>query len=60
MSILEVEKMELIWADLRDHVYALEIPKEHKQILDSRRERVSSGNASIQDWDQVKYSLGKL
>lgn len=68
MSILEVKKMslcekfqimELIWADLRDHVDALDIPKEHKQILDSRRGRVSSGKASIQDWDQEKHSIGK-
>lgn len=68
MSISEVNNlslrekfqvMELIWADLRDHVDKLDIPTAHKQLLDSRQERVTSGMASIQDWDQVKHSIGK-
>ncbi|NOX99439.1 MAG: acyl-protein synthetase, partial [Verrucomicrobia bacterium] len=40
--------MELIWDDLRKHVDTLEMPTAHKQLLDSRQERVSSGKATIQ------------
>ncbi len=68
MSITEVQNlslrekfqvMELIWADLRNHVDSLDMPTAHKQLLDSRQERVSSGKATIQDWEQVKDSIGK-
>lgn len=68
MSIAEVNKltlreklqfMEAIWNDLREHVDALDAPKAHRELLDSRRERVASGSASIRDWDQVKHTIGR-
>jgi len=68
MSIAEVHKltlreklqfMEAIWLDLRDHVDGLDVPKAHRDLLDSRRERVASGKASIHDWDQAKHNIGK-
>ena len=68
MSIAEVKKltlrekiqiMEAIWIDLRQHVDGLDAPKEHRDLLDSRRNRVAAGQASIRDWDEVKHSVGK-
>lgn len=68
MSIAEVQKlplreklqiMEAIWLDLRQHVENLDAPKAHRDLLDSRRERVASGKVSIRDWDQVKHTIGR-
>ena len=68
MSISELNKlslreklriMEAIWIDLREHVDGLDAPVEHREILDNRRERVSSGEAKIRDWDEVKQSIGR-
>jgi hypothetical protein len=68
MSIAEVNKltlreklqiMEAIWVDLRQHVDVLDAPKEHRDLLDSRRGRVDSGQAALHDWDQVKHTIGR-
>ena len=68
MSIAEVNKltlreklqiMEAIWIDLRQHVDALDAPQEHRDLLDSRRNRVASGHAALHDWDQVKHTIGR-
>jgi hypothetical protein len=67
MSIAEIVKlplreklqiMEAIWEDLRDHADRFEVPLEHRALLDSRRERVATGIASLRDWDTVKHSIG--
>ena len=68
MSIAEVSKlplreklqiMETIWLDLRQRVEELEAPDEHRRLLDSRRQRVASGETSLRDWDHVKDSIGR-
>ena len=68
MSIAEVNNltlreklqiMEAIWIDLRQHVDALDAPQEHRDLLDSRRDRVASSQAALYDWDQVKHTIGK-
>ena len=68
MSIAELNKlplrekfriMEEIWIDLREHVDGLDAPAEHREILDNRKNRVSSGEAKIRDWDEVKQSIGR-
>ncbi len=68
MSIAEVHKlplreklqiMEAIWLDLRQHVDGLDAPQSHRKLLDSRRQRALSGEASIRDWDQVKQTIGR-
>ena len=55
----KLQIMEAIWLDLREHVDACPIPPEHRALLDSRRERVKSGEAFIRDWDEVKNSIGR-
>ena len=68
MTVAEVKKMSLkdklqimeaIWQDLRDHVDECPISPQTREMLDSRRERVASGEASLQDWDTVKHSIGR-
>jgi hypothetical protein len=68
MSIVEVRKlslrekleiMEEICNDLRQRVETLDVPVVHRELLDSRRRRVASGEATIRDWDQVKNTIGR-
>ncbi len=52
--------MELLWADMRSSVDSAGTPKEHQELLDSRRSRVSRGEASLMDWDRVKNTIGQV
>lgn len=51
--------METIWEDMRERLDISDIPQSHKDLLDSRRERVASGESKILDWDSVKSSIGR-
>lgn len=55
----KLQVMEAIWEELRGHVDVMDVPVEHQQILNTRRARVDSGDATLLDWDQVKHSLGR-
>ena len=60
LSLIEkFQIMEAIWADLREHVDSSPVPQAHKDLLDARRLRVETGEASIRDWDVVKNLIGK-
>lgn len=60
MSVEEkVQIMETIWEDMRDRFERSDIPQSHKDLLDLRRERASSGESKILDWDTVKSSIGR-
>lgn len=51
--------MEDLWEDLRERFEEAEIPQEHKDLLDQRRERVRNGEAKVFDWDAVKATIGR-
>lgn len=55
----KLQILELIWDDLRRHVEKVDAPKRHQEILDSRQQRVDSGEATLQDWDTVKHRIGR-
>ena len=55
----KLEIMEMIWEDLRRNVDRMEVPAEHQQLLDARRERVATGASALHDWDAVKHTLGR-
>jgi hypothetical protein len=60
VSLREKLKIEeAIWHDLRDHAENLEIPPSHRELLDRRCNRVSSGQSMLRDWDQVKPMIGR-
>jgi len=68
MSIAEIrrlplrEKLQILeefGEDLRPHVKMSEVPLEHREILDARRGRVTSGQSNLRNWDEVKHSIGK-
>jgi len=67
MSITEISSlpmrekfqiMEMIWDEMRVSLESAEAPRNHRDILDSRRARVDNGDSSLLDWDRVKDSLG--
>lgn len=51
--------MAAIGEDLRGRVESVGISQEQKNLLDTRRKRVASGEAKILDWDQVKHSIAR-
>lgn len=51
--------METIWQDLRERFERMEVPQEHKDLLDQRRTRVREGAAQLLDWESVKGTIGK-
>lgn len=51
--------MELLWNDMRSSVESAGTPEEHKELLDSRRKRVTDGDVSLMDWDRVKNAIGR-
>lgn len=55
----KLEIMEAIWENFRERFETLEIPAEHRDLLDSRRDRVESGEVKLLDWDEVKSALGR-
>jgi len=55
----KLQIMEEIWEDLRPHAKNSEVPLEHREILDDRRERVASGQSNLRNWDEVKHSIGE-
>ena len=55
----KLQVMEAIWEDLRGRVDVIDVPEEHRQILDDRRARVESGESMVLPWDRVKHSFGQ-
>ncbi len=55
----KVQIMEVLWNDLRERFERAEIPASVKRLLDERRERVSSGQSQLLDWDSIKGTLGR-
>jgi putative addiction module component (TIGR02574 family) len=50
--------METLWAELGSRVEEMEVPPEHKALLDQRLERIESGESKIHNWDDVKHTIG--
>jgi len=55
----KLQVMEVIWEDLRGRIDVIDVPDEHRRILDDRRARVESGESAVLSWDRVKHSLGR-
>lgn len=55
----KLQVMEVIWEDLRGRIDVIDVPDEHRRILDDRRARVESGESEVLSWDRVKHSLGR-
>jgi putative addiction module component (TIGR02574 family) len=55
----KLQVMEAIWEDLRGRIDVIDVPDEHRRILDDRRARVESGESAVLPWDRVKHSFGQ-
>jgi putative addiction module component (TIGR02574 family) len=55
----KLQVMEAIWEDLRGRIDVIDVPDEHRRILDDRRARVKSGESAVLPWDRVKHSFGQ-
>lgn len=50
--------METLWAELGAHIGEIDVPPEHKALLDQRLARIESGESKIHNWDDVKNTIG--
>jgi putative addiction module component (TIGR02574 family) len=55
----KLQIMETLWTDLGSGAEDIEVPDEHKTLLDDRLARIESGESKIHNWDDVKDSIGK-
>jgi putative addiction module component (TIGR02574 family) len=49
--------LEFLWASLRPEVESLPVPKEHRNLLDERRDKAQSGKSKLVSWEQAKRKL---
>ena len=54
----KLQIMEALWEDLRSRAENVPVPDWHKDLLETRRKAVESGQEKILEWDEVKNSLG--
>ena len=68
MSVAEIRQLplrekfqilEALWADLSDRVESIPLSPAEESLLDSRLQRIESGQTQIHEWDEVKDSIGK-
>ena len=51
--------MEVLWEDLRSHYEEQVVSGELAALLRLRRERLQSGETETDDWDTVKFQIGR-
>jgi putative addiction module component (TIGR02574 family) len=54
----KLQIIEALWEDLRSRAEAVPVPQWHKDLLDTRRKAIETGQEKILEWDDVKDSLG--
>lgn len=50
--------MEALWEDLRPIIDESEIHEDHVALLESRWNKIASGEDHLVDWDDVKNTIG--
>ena len=61
MSISEkIQVMELVWESLRQRPDDLPSPEWHRQVLEERTRRLTSGEATVSTWDEAQKRLNEL
>lgn len=60
MSVFEkLQVMEAIWDDLSRHSDELDSPEWHRDVLEERERRITSGESQFSDWEQAKADIRK-
>ena len=49
--------LEFLWDSLRPEVESLPVPKEHRNLLDERRDKAQSVKSKLVSWEQVAARL---
>ena len=58
MTITEkLQLMEALWEDLSRNADALESPEWHRDVLEERERRITSGEARFSDWEEAKADI---
>ena len=61
MSVAEkIQALEAIWASLCVNPADVSSPEWHKEVLEDRRQRLASGDATVSDWSEAKRRLQDL
>lgn len=55
----KLQIMEALWEDLRGRADRVDLSQNQKELLDTRRNRIATGEAKILDWDSVKHTIGQ-
>jgi putative addiction module component (TIGR02574 family) len=55
----KLQLMEALWEDLSRNADALESPEWHREVLEEREQRITSGEALFSDWEQAKADIRK-
>ena len=53
----KLRAMEALWADLSRKEANIQSPLWHEQVLKEREDRVKSGQAKFESWEQAKREL---
>jgi hypothetical protein len=53
----KLQLMEALWADLSRHSDSVESPEWHRNVLEEREERILSGEARFDGWEQAKADI---
>lgn len=61
MTVAEkLQVMEAIWSSLCSNPGDVEAPAWHAEVLNERRQRLESGEATVSDWSEAKKRLQNL
>ena len=61
MSVAEkLQAIEVIWSSLCANPADVSPPEWHGKVLEDRRQRLASGDATVSDWSEAKKRLQDL
>ena len=49
----KIEVVQMLWDDIARNQNQVDIPEEHKRILDQRLEKMQEGKAKFKSWDEI-------
>lgn len=49
----KIEVAQMLWDDIARNQNQVEIPEEHKRILDHRLNKIKQGKGNFKSWDEI-------
>ncbi len=53
----KLDLMETLWDDISNSTNQLESPGWHREVLQARKQTITSGKAVISDWEEAKHRI---